>query len=76
MLREPLAGRRRATALALLALALATLALTAAAGGARSVAALAAASEQPTPGAVYQSGPSGRYLLGGTWLFRPDRGVG
>ena len=40
------------------------------------VAALAAAGEQPTPGAVYESGPSGRYLLGGTWLFRPDGGVG
>ena len=76
MLREPLAGRRRATALALVALVLAALALTGADGSARSVAALLAASERPTPGALYQSGPSGRYLLGGTWLFRLDRGVG
>lgn len=44
--------------------------------GGGGVAALAAAGEQPTPGAVYESGPSGRYLLGGTWLFRPDGGVG
>jgi len=61
--------------LALVAPALAALVLTGA-GSARSVAALAGASERPTPGALYQSGPSGRYLLGGTWLFRLDRGVG
>jgi beta-glucuronidase len=36
----------------------------------------AAASQTPTPGAVYKSGPSGRYLLGGTWLLRLDDGVG
>jgi len=76
LLKERRAGRRLASALALVALALAALASTGADGSARGVAALAAASERPTPGAVYQSGPSGRYLLGGTWLFRFDRGVG
>src|SRR5947209_17445578 len=28
--------------------------------------------ETPRPGADYYAGPSGRYLLGGTWLFRKD----
>ena len=32
--------------------------------------------QAPTPGALYVDGPSGRYLLGGTWLRRPDDGVG
>jgi beta-glucuronidase len=35
-----------------------------------------AGSYQPTPptaGALYQDGPSGRYLLGGTWLYRADK---
>src|SRR5437588_5931729 len=27
---------------------------------------------QPTLGAMYRDGQSGRYLLGGTWLYRPD----
>jgi beta-glucuronidase len=34
--------------------------------------------ETPKLGALYHAGPSGRYLLGGTWLFRADandRGV-
>src|SRR5438270_9012398 len=26
----------------------------------------------PTRGALYQDGQTGRYLLGGTWLFRAD----
>jgi Glycosyl hydrolases family 2, TIM barrel domain/Glycosyl hydrolases family 2, sugar binding domain len=26
----------------------------------------------PTAGALYQDGQTGRYLLGGTWLYRPD----
>ncbi|HTX31671.1 MAG TPA: glycoside hydrolase family 2 TIM barrel-domain containing protein [Solirubrobacteraceae bacterium] len=26
----------------------------------------------PTPGALYRDGQSGRYLLGGTWLYRAD----
>ena len=28
----------------------------------------------PTPGALYRDGQSGRYLLGGTWLYRADPG--
>ncbi len=28
------------------------------------------AAETPTPGALYDTGPDGRYLLGGTWQFR------
>src|SRR4051794_12222768 len=34
--------------------------------------------QTPKPGALYHAGPSGRYLLGGTWLFRfdaADKGV-
>jgi len=42
------------------------------AGGERAGAAGSAAAQQPTPGALYVDGPSGRYLLGGTWLRRPD----
>lgn len=26
----------------------------------------------PTPGALYRDGPGDRWLLGGTWLYRPD----
>jgi beta-glucuronidase len=64
--------RRFASALGVLALSSAVLLATGAAGSARGVAALAAASQRPTPGAVYEAGPSGRYTLGGTWLFRYD----
>jgi beta-glucuronidase len=32
------------------------------------------AAQPPTPGALYRDGQSGRYLLGGTWLYRADRG--
>jgi beta-glucuronidase len=33
--------------------------------------------QKPRAGALYHDGPSGRYLLGGTWLFRLDpAGVG
>src|SRR3954469_8997567 len=28
--------------------------------------------DRPTAGADYYAGPSGRYLMGGTWLFRKD----
>ena len=35
-----------------------------------------AGGEVPTAGALYRDGPSGRYLLGGTWLYRSDGGVG
>ncbi len=46
--------------------ALATLlALTALPAGAR-------AADTPKAGALYQDGPSGRYLVGGGWLFRLD----
>ena len=30
------------------------------------------AATPPTPGALYRDGPSGRYLLGGAWLYRAD----
>ena len=36
----------------------------------------ASAAQAPTLGALYKDGPSGRYLLGGDWLFRTDGGVG
>ncbi|HEU0315738.1 MAG TPA: glycoside hydrolase family 2 TIM barrel-domain containing protein [Solirubrobacteraceae bacterium] len=32
--------------------------------------------ETPVEGALYHNGPTGRYLLGGQWLFRLDDGVG
>src|SRR5687767_13560055 len=32
----------------------------------------AAPTSGPTAGALYDTGPDGRYLLGGTWLFRRD----
>ena len=32
------------------------------------------AADRPKPGAVYRDGPSGRYLLDGTWHQRPDSG--
>jgi beta-glucuronidase len=32
------------------------------------------AAQPPTKGALYRDGPTGRYLLGGTWLFRADPG--
>ena len=74
----PAARRLAASALGLLALVV----LLAPADGGTATArgtvtsAIAAASERPTPGALYKAGPSGRYLLGGRWLFRFDRGVG
>ena len=67
-----LRSRRLGSALGALALAGVAILATGAGGSARGVAALAAASERPTPGAYYAAGPSGRYLLGGTWLFRYD----
>jgi beta-glucuronidase len=30
--------------------------------------------DTPRRGALYQAGPTGRYLMGGTWLFRSDVG--
>jgi glycosyl hydrolase family 2 len=32
------------------------------------------AATPPTPGALYTDGQTGRYLLGGTWLYRADPG--
>jgi beta-glucuronidase len=70
-------ARRALSVLAALAVALAASLVTAADGsGASAVAAAVAASERPSAGALYESGQSGRYLLGGTWLFRFDDGVG
>jgi beta-glucuronidase len=37
--------------------------------------AAAYAPETPKPGALYDNGPNGRYLLGGQWLFRLDTGA-
>ncbi len=36
--------------------------------------ALAYDAQPPTKGAVYRDGQTGRYLLGGTWLYRADLG--
>jgi beta-glucuronidase len=36
------------------------------------LAAPAQGADRPKPGALYYSGPSGRYLLDGTWHHRPD----
>ncbi len=58
--------RLHLTPLALLALALLGALL----------AAPAPAADGITQGALYRSGPDGRYLLGGQWLFRADRGRG
>ncbi len=54
-------------------LALAVLAALAlgSAGAARAQGPVYAATP-PTPGALYRDGQSGRYLLGGSWLYRPD----
>ena len=54
-------------------LALAVVALVVAAGGARAQA-QPYPPTPPTPGAVTRDGQAGRYLLGGSWLFRPDQG--
>ena len=53
---------RRALPLGLLLFGLATLVATAP----------AEAADRPKPGSVYRDGPSGRYLVGGTWHQRPD----
>jgi len=67
---------RHAGPVALVALVVAIALLVPAGRSGATVAALAAASERPSPGALYESGPTGRYLLGGTWLFRFDDGRG
>lgn len=48
------------------------LALAAAAAPAARAQGPAYAAAPPTPGALYRDGQSGRFLLGGTWLYRPD----
>ena len=53
-----------------LALVAAALALFAA--GVASAPALAYSAQPPTKGALYRDGQTGRYLLGGAWLYRPD----
>jgi beta-glucuronidase len=73
---RPTPAVRRFAAFALPLLALAALLGPQDAGSASATAAASAASETPTPGGFYSAGPSGRYLLGGTWLYRPDGGVG
>lgn len=63
---------------------LATLAAALAAASAGAAAPVSAAAPQasaaaiepaakPTEGALYEEGPSGRYLMGGQWLFRLDK---
>jgi beta-glucuronidase len=52
-------------------LAVAVAALLALGGPSARAASLA---ETPHAKALYQDGPSGRYLLGGRWLYRPDPG--
>jgi len=60
---------RQAAGGALLAAVLASTLLLAPAGAqAQSLA------TPPTPGALYRDGQTGRYLLGGTWLYRADPG--
>jgi len=67
---------RRPLAAALAVCLLAALGL-AAAGAGRARAATAYRATAPTPGALYRDGQTGRYLLGGTWLYRGDpRDVG
>jgi beta-glucuronidase len=44
------------------------------AGGVARAQAPAYAAQPPTKGALYQDGQTGRYLLGGTWLYQADPG--
>ena len=62
--------RRLVAAAALLAPAIAGFA----SGGSAGAQEPAYAATPPTPGALYHDGQSGRYLLGGSWLYRADRG--
>src|SRR5690349_4615784 len=48
------------------------LALALVLAGASTAHAQTAAAPPPTNGALYSDGQSGRYLLGGSWLFRAD----
>ena len=58
------ATRRRSPRLAMAALALLAIGLL--------VPGTALAVDTPSPGAVYSDGPSGRYLVDGSWYSRPD----
>jgi beta-galactosidase/beta-glucuronidase len=40
--------------------------------GGLALAPVASAADTPKPKTLYRDGPSGRYLLGGNWLLRPD----
>jgi beta-glucuronidase len=66
------ARRGRGLLVALAAAAALLMALGSAPAGAQPVTPYAAT--PPTYGALYQDGPSDRWLLGGTWLFRADPG--
>ena len=59
-------------------MALAASALLTSPGGGSAAASAGSATpaQAPTAGSYYKDGPSGRYLLGGRWLYRPDDGVG
>ncbi len=61
--------RRRLTGTGALSAALVLAALLAPAAAAPAASSTA---PPPTPGALYHDGQSGRYLLGGKWLYRPD----
>jgi beta-glucuronidase len=63
--RPRLLGPTRSRALVAAALALF-------AAGVASAPALAYSAQPPTKGALYRDGQTGRYLLGGAWLYRPD----
>ena len=52
--------------------AVATLAVMLAFAGAAEAQGPAYVAEPPTPGALYSDGQTGRYLLGGSWLYRAD----
>jgi beta-glucuronidase len=67
------AARSRRGLAAAIAASLALLAAALASGG--SAAGAVVAGERPTPGGWYEAGPSGRFLLGGAWLFRRDDGT-
>ncbi len=49
-----------------------TMALVLAVAGTAPAQAPAGLTTPPTKGALYQDGQTNRYLLGGTWLYRPD----
>jgi beta-glucuronidase len=68
---RPLA-RLAAHPLARLAALTLALAVTLAMAGAAHAQGPAYAAQPPTPGALYSDGQTGRYLLGGTWLYRAD----